>query len=448
MKKHLLVLLIMLVSMIGAALPAQAQGDDPQACPGAFESRLAVGVTGRALEAFVEVVYEPAPDGAEPQILPAGYLFTVLDGPVCEEDTAWWQIEYYEDGETAGTVVRQKGWIAEWSATAYSVEPLPELTQTYVAPDASITFMVPADYQLVADTRDVAIFSNSASGTFEAGSVMLAVYKSAYAVPSLTGSTGTPAELLAMDAAAGAEQGVTYGEPVAVLLGANPAAYTFTESPQIGMDSTVSIVGYGDSDAASMIMGMTAPGEAANGAAVVMAVGRSLQAADQDMLAATMTQPFALDTSFSINVPEGWIAEAFDDGATFAIVSREDVYNIETLDDLIAGQVLIFVYPTTATVENYPAGGGNEVPSTVVSFLASMGMITGYTAEGAMNTDLTAGSFAAASWQAHGANHDRLVITAENGAGDFVTFDAYGATGELFHMQPLLLAMLGTVSVQ
>ncbi len=443
---RILVFALMLVwGMAGMTIPARAQGTS--GCPGPLETRLTPEGLGRALEVSVEVVDEPASDGAQPQILPAGSLFAVLDGPVCEEETAWWQIEYDAGVDAKGRPIHRTGWIYEWLEGDYVVEPLPDVTRTYVAPDASITFLYPEAYQVVVDTRDLVLLSNSASGSFEPGSVMLGVYKSAYAVESLMGSTGTPLELLAIDAAAGADQGVTYGEPTPVTLGANEAAYTFTTSPGMGMDGTIAIVGYGEADAASMLIGMTVPGEAALGTAVVMAVGRTLHAADTDLLAETLTQEFALaDGSFGLNMREGWLAEQSED--IVIVVNSPTVYSLSSLDDLVAGQIIVFVYPTVATIEAYPADTltGNEAPSTIVSFLASMGMVTGYTADGPMTMDLSAGTHAAASWFAHAQAHDRLVITAENGQGDFVTFDAYAAPGELFHFEPTLLAMLATVS--
>ncbi len=443
MNKYLVLSVIIILTMVGAAIPARAQG--VSGCPGTLEIRLLLGGMGRVLEADIEVVHEPALEAAQPKILPAGGLFTVLDGPVCEDDTAWWQVDFYETGEKEGVVISQTGWIYEWFDGDYVVEPLPTVTQTYIAPDASITFMYPEEYQVIADTRDLVVLSNSASGTFESGSVMLAVYKSAYTVPSLTNSTGTPLELLVIDAAAGADQGVTYGDRIPVNLGANLAAYTFTSSPDMGMDSTVAIVGYGEEDAASMVIGMTAPGEASIGTAAVMALSHSLRAADADLLAETLTQDFALaDRTFAMSVRDGWIAEQSDNIGL--MVSSPAVYSISSVDDLIAGQLIVFIYPTMATIENYPGRvSENDVPSTAVSFLASMGTILGYTADGPINTDLTAGDYAAASWFAHGQNHDRLVITAENGQGDFVTFDAYAATGELLHFEPTLLAMLASV---
>jgi len=445
MKRVFVFVVVLVWAMAGAAIPARAQGTS--GCPGPLETRLIPGGLGRALEAFVEVVQEPASDGAQPRMLPAGGLFAVLDGPVCEEDTAWWQIEYDGEADPKGRVTRQTGWISEWFEAEYGVEPLPDATRTYVAPDASITFMYPEAYQLVVDTRDLVLLSNSASGSFEPGSVMLGVYKSAYAVESLTGSSGTPLELLAIDAAAGAVQGVTYGEPTPVTLGANEAAYTFTTSPDMGMDGTIAIEGYGEEDAASMVIGMTIPGQAALGTAAVMALGRPLRAADADLLAETLTQEFALaDGSFGLRIREGWVAEQSENSVV--VVNSPTVYSISSLDELIAGQLIVFVYPTVATIEAYPADGltGNEAPSTIVSFLASMGMATGYTADGPMTMDLSAGTRAASSWFAHAQAHDRLVITAENGQGDFVTFDAYAAPGELIHFQPTLLAMLATVS--
>ncbi|HEX2908968.1 MAG TPA: SH3 domain-containing protein, partial [Phototrophicaceae bacterium] len=86
------------------------------ACPGFVTSRLTKGSYGRVttypnlpnrLRDF------PSYNGFVSGSVPAGGVFTVLDGPNCAQNTAWWLVSY--NGVT--------GWTAEGSGSQYWLEP-------------------------------------------------------------------------------------------------------------------------------------------------------------------------------------------------------------------------------------------------------------------------------------------------------------------------------------
>lgn len=85
-------------------------------CPNFMPSRLAVGGQGRV------TLYPNLPNrvrefpsyyGIVIGSIPAGGTFTVMDGPVCGQNTAWWLVSY--SGIT--------GWTAEGSGSQYWLEP-------------------------------------------------------------------------------------------------------------------------------------------------------------------------------------------------------------------------------------------------------------------------------------------------------------------------------------
>lgn len=85
-------------------------------CPGFMQSRLTKGAYGRVtlwpnlpnrMREF------PSYYGNVSGSIPAGAVFTVLDGPNCAQGTAWWLVNY--NGVT--------GWTAEGSGSQYWLEP-------------------------------------------------------------------------------------------------------------------------------------------------------------------------------------------------------------------------------------------------------------------------------------------------------------------------------------
>jgi hypothetical protein len=91
-------------------------GQNPSVCPNALPSRLTAGGYGRV----TTVPYLPnnirttsSYGGAVIGQIPAGNIFAVLSGPVCADNTAWWQVNYN------GIV----GWTGESNSTTYWLEP-------------------------------------------------------------------------------------------------------------------------------------------------------------------------------------------------------------------------------------------------------------------------------------------------------------------------------------
>ena len=85
-------------------------------CPGAPRERLVVGERGRVLPDDPRPVNVRAEAGTGSRVLtqmPINAIFTVLEGPVCEEEYSWYRISYRESD----------GWIAEGDLTSYYVEP-------------------------------------------------------------------------------------------------------------------------------------------------------------------------------------------------------------------------------------------------------------------------------------------------------------------------------------
>lgn len=85
-------------------------------CSGAPRERLVVGERGRVLPDDPRPVNVRAEAGTDSRVLtqmPVNAIFTVLAGPVCEEEYSWYRVSYRES----------EGWIAEGDLTSYYVEP-------------------------------------------------------------------------------------------------------------------------------------------------------------------------------------------------------------------------------------------------------------------------------------------------------------------------------------
>ncbi|MBI1280833.1 MAG: protein kinase [Anaerolineaceae bacterium] len=88
-------------------------------CPGALKSYLYPGVVGYVLGGDplpVNVRSGPSKSGQKLAQIPVGGRFTVLDGPNCNEDKAWFRVRL-ENGV-------QDGWIAEGDENGYFVSPV------------------------------------------------------------------------------------------------------------------------------------------------------------------------------------------------------------------------------------------------------------------------------------------------------------------------------------
>lgn len=100
-------------------LPPTATKTNVVSCPGARPSFLYPGVVGYVLgndPLPVNVRSAPTKSGQKLAQIPVGGRFTVLDGPNCNEDKAWFHVRL-DNGV-------QDGWIAEGDETGYFVMPV------------------------------------------------------------------------------------------------------------------------------------------------------------------------------------------------------------------------------------------------------------------------------------------------------------------------------------
>ncbi|NDJ78300.1 MAG: hypothetical protein GYB65_18790, partial [Chloroflexi bacterium] len=86
----------------------------------------------------------------------------------------------------------------------------PQLDVVYDDPNGLVTFMYPAGWQVLLDTEEAVIVTSDESFDGVAGDFMIAAFKSSEYVPSLAGQSGTPYELLQIDAQAASLEGLTY----------------------------------------------------------------------------------------------------------------------------------------------------------------------------------------------------------------------------------------------
>ncbi|MCC7448192.1 MAG: PD40 domain-containing protein [Anaerolineae bacterium] len=111
-----------------AAAPTTAAGNT--AC-GPLPTRLVKGQQGRVTPGPDNSLNnKPAPPSKDPTsqaigTIPAGTVFTVLDGPVCGYNLTWWQLKVDANGVI--------GWTAEGDASGYWLEPLQPAQPTAVS---------------------------------------------------------------------------------------------------------------------------------------------------------------------------------------------------------------------------------------------------------------------------------------------------------------------------
>lgn len=91
-------------------------------CEGALPTRLYAGLTARVVPGGQDnrIRFTPGTSGERVGLIPAADVFIVVDGPVCMDGFAWWQVEYQ------GVIA----WTAESDGQTYWLEPLPEATAT------------------------------------------------------------------------------------------------------------------------------------------------------------------------------------------------------------------------------------------------------------------------------------------------------------------------------
>ncbi len=130
-------LLLVLMLSVFSLSTAYAQLDPDPNCVGAPLPRLIVGNTARVVPGDANNVRDtPSASGTRIGQIAGGEVFTVLDGPVCDDEFNWWQVEY---GELVG-------WTVEGTLEAYWIEPY-EVEEIEVTPtlEATATKAPPAE---------------------------------------------------------------------------------------------------------------------------------------------------------------------------------------------------------------------------------------------------------------------------------------------------------------
>jgi hypothetical protein len=95
-------------------IPLTVQEPEPVVC-GELTVRLVIGAQGRVLPGLPNNLRaDPGQNSPRVGAIPGGERFTVLAGPECVENIAWWQVEF--DGVT--------GWTAEGRDGDYWVAPV------------------------------------------------------------------------------------------------------------------------------------------------------------------------------------------------------------------------------------------------------------------------------------------------------------------------------------
>jgi LysM repeat protein len=85
-------------------------------CPGFLPSRLSLGQQGRVTDANNvpnNVRSDPSSGSERIGQIPAGDVFQIIGGPICAENTTWWQVRYRTT----------TGWTAEGANGEYWLEP-------------------------------------------------------------------------------------------------------------------------------------------------------------------------------------------------------------------------------------------------------------------------------------------------------------------------------------
>lgn len=106
----------LITSLVLSGVTAQ---ENPDQCSGFMPSRLQVGALGRVTPGDPNNVRrEPRSDAELVRQIPGGGVFEVLDGPVCDNGGAWWQVSHQGD----------VGWTLEGRGDTYWTEPFEPLT--------------------------------------------------------------------------------------------------------------------------------------------------------------------------------------------------------------------------------------------------------------------------------------------------------------------------------
>jgi hypothetical protein len=171
---------------------------------------------------------------------------------------------------------------------------------------------------------------------------------------------------------------------------------------------------------------------------------------DRNETAIELSESFEMEEGdFALNFPEGW--EIGENDGAIIMVSDEDAWNIETLSDLGRGEVLVFVYPSVDTLQDYGMGmERNTRPSTIVSYYAAMALAMGFEqAKGMQEPVIGDGDLEASSaLSTLEDEYEQYVLAIDNGDGDIITLLAYSAPGELEDYVPTFEAIASTYVVR
>jgi WD40 repeat protein len=148
-------LMILLISTTMAHFAADVQSN----CPDDFASPLKRGQIARVSPGDSNRVRsDPATTGELLGTLPGGYVFLVVNGPVCSDGLVWWEIyTAYQDGGVIG------GWTAEGRSNEYWLEPISNgwdcnWPDTFWE-NVSLSFSFLADQSLLYDFHEAAILA-------------------------------------------------------------------------------------------------------------------------------------------------------------------------------------------------------------------------------------------------------------------------------------------------
>jgi hypothetical protein len=92
-------------------------------CPGAFQTRLAIGMSARTANYQLNVREGPGESYRVLNRLMPGRLVEVLQGPVCKDEQLWYLIRSEEFTNRSGEKVQVEGWAVEESGYTWLLEP-------------------------------------------------------------------------------------------------------------------------------------------------------------------------------------------------------------------------------------------------------------------------------------------------------------------------------------
>jgi hypothetical protein len=234
----------------------------------------------------------------------------------------------------------------------------------------------------------------------------------------------------------------------------------FLDNDEQRLESMFIAVELGDGNF-GMFIATTRPRDLRHFEDTILEIAATLEAADTDSVNSRnggskgndrgssdidLEETFVLeDESFELDYPETWVA--LEDDGVVILINDEDVLDLEELSDLDGDEVLVFVYPTVDALPDYdfPVDEGT-IPSTIVSYYASMAMIYGMEQQGPMGEpEIGDGDLITSDYYSIlDGEYDEYVLAIENGEGDITTLIAYSAPEQMPEFQDTLQAIAAT----